>query len=148
MEAENDVAPEKVIQPRGVRYNVPILQHEQHDARQLELLLLAWTLLLYRHSRGEHIHFSWGLNEIGTTTNRTFEVNTSSLPWDAAGTVSTALEAVRNHLQQQLSESPLETSRYTLFFNDESAPSGSSCQANEEGDFPISWVSKRLLSST
>ena len=137
----NLVAPRRPTQTKGVRYDIPILREHQQGVNELEALLLAWSLLLYRHSHGEHVQYSWGLSELGTSTSRTFEVNTSTLSWSADNSVSTALGVFRSYLQDQLqSEYPIAADRFQFFFNDECAPSGSFSHINEEGDFSINWV--------
>lgn len=142
-------APEKPTPAKGLRYDVPIIRKHEQDIHQLEALLLAWALLLYRHSNGQHVQFSWGLSETGARTNNTFELSTSRLPWGAADSISIALEGIRGYLRQQLqSETPIAADRYTFFFNDECAPDGSVSHVNETGDHSIGWVRSWILAST
>ncbi|KAF5020479.1 hypothetical protein F66182_7489 [Fusarium sp. NRRL 66182] len=126
---------------RGVRYDVPVLRKQQ-DSRELETLLLAWTLLLYRHSHGSHLEFSWGLSEIASSTCRTFTLNTAQLQWSGSDSVAAELDVVRTYLEQQLqSEYPLQADRYNFFFNDEPTPGGPSSQVTENGHLSVNWVS-------
>ncbi|KAK2674556.1 hypothetical protein RAB80_009540 [Fusarium oxysporum f. sp. vasinfectum] len=130
-------------QPRakGVRYDVPVLRKQQdQDSYELEILLLAWTLLLYRHSHGNHVEFSWGLSEIGSSTCRTFTLNTSKLQWDGSDSVASELKVFRNYLQQELqSEQPFETKGYKFFFNDEAATGEVVTDVTEEGELSVNW---------
>ncbi len=132
-------------QPRakGVRYEVPALRKQQdQDSYDLEILLLAWTLLLYRHSHGNHVEFSWGLSEIGSSTCRTFTLNTSKLQWDGGDSVASELKVFRNYLQQELqSEQPFETKEYKFFFNDEAATGEVVTNVTEDGELSVNWVS-------
>ncbi|CAM1507635.1 Fc.00g072760.m01.CDS01 [Cosmosporella sp. VM-42] len=137
--------PPNLAQGKGVKYDIPIFKNEQQEVYELEALLLAWTLFLYRQNHGEHVQYSWGLSEIGTFTSHTFEVDTSRLPWDSADSISTALGVFRSYLQQQLQrESQVAANRYLLYFNDELAPNGSSSHVNEEGNFSVAWGNVQL----
>ncbi|KAH7253325.1 hypothetical protein B0J15DRAFT_39227 [Fusarium solani] len=130
---------------KGVRYDVPVLRQHQQDSYEVEALLLAWTLLLYRHSHGNHVQFSWGLSEIGSQTSRTFELNTTRLQWSADSSVATELDVIRDYLRQQLqSEEPIQADKYTLFFNDESATGDAVSHVTEEGDLSMSWGNVQL----
>ncbi|KAF4345070.1 AM-toxin synthetase (AMT) [Fusarium beomiforme] len=130
-------------QPRtkGVRYDVPVLRKQQdQDSYELEILLLAWTLLLYRHSHGNHVEFSWGLSEIGSSTCRTFTLNTSKLQWDGSDSVTSELKVFRSYLQQELqSEQPFETKGYKFFFNDEAATGEVVTNVTEDGELSVKW---------
>ncbi|KAM0559936.1 hypothetical protein ACHAPJ_003887 [Fusarium lateritium] len=124
---------------KGVRYDVPVLRKHQ-DNYELEILLLAWTLLLYRHSHGNHVEFSWGLSEIGSSTCRTFTLNTSKLQWNGSDSIATELDVFRSYLQQQLqSEQPIQADRYKFFFNDEAVSGDLVSEVTEEGDFSVNW---------
>ncbi|KAJ4172548.1 Non-ribosomal peptide synthetase [Fusarium falciforme] len=130
---------------KGVRYDVPILRQHQQDSYELEALLLAWTLLLYRHSHGNHVQFSWGLSEIGSQTSRTFELNTTRIQWSADSSVATELDVTRDYLRQQLQlEEPIQANKYTLFFNDESATGDAVSYVTEDGDLSMSWGNVQL----
>ncbi|KAI1023938.1 hypothetical protein LB504_005342 [Fusarium proliferatum] len=130
-------------QPRakGVRYDVPVLRKQQgQDSYDLEILLLAWTLLLYRHSHGNHVEFSWGLSEIGSSTCRTFTLNTSKLQWDGSDSVASELQVFRSYLQQELqSGQPFETKGYKFFFNDEAATGEVVTNVTEDGELSVNW---------
>ncbi|KAF9774131.1 Non-ribosomal peptide synthetase [Fusarium sp. DS 682] len=130
-------------QPRtkGVRYDVPVLRKQQdQDSYELETLLLAWTLLLYRHSHGNFVEFSWGLSEIGSSTCRTFTLNTSKLQWDGSDSVASELKVFRGYLQQELqSEQPFETKGYKFFFNDEAATGEVVTKVTEDGELSVNW---------
>lgn len=132
-------------QPRakGVRYDVPVLRKQQdQDSYDIEILLLAWTLLLYRHSHGNHVEFSWGLSEIGSSTCRTFTLNTSKLQWDGGDSIASELQVFRSYLQQELqSEQPFETKGYKFFFNDEAATGEVVTNVTEDGELSVNWVS-------
>ncbi|KAM5373936.1 hypothetical protein ACJZ2D_006765 [Fusarium nematophilum] len=136
----------KSAQAKGVRYDVPVLREHHQDIHELEALLLAWTLLLYRHNHGNHVQFSWGLCETGASAGQIFEVNTSHLPLVADDSVTSALGAVRRYLQEQLgSESPVAADQYTLFFNDECPPTRDPIShANEDGDLSMGWGNIQL----
>lgn len=136
----------KPAQANGSWFDVPVLsskansQDSSHDIHQLEALLLAWALLLYRNSNGGPVQFSWSLSELGAATTTTFEVNTSTLGWTATDSVKVALDSIREYLRQQLdSEYPLAADRYTFSFNDEFAPDGSFSHL-KDGDHTMSWV--------
>lgn len=125
-------------QAKDLEFDVSILGEHEHDARGLDFLLLAWSLLLYRHSSGEHVQFSWGLSENGTSTRTTFEFNTSKLVWNPDEAISVALDGTRSYLQEHVTtENPITAGR-TFFFNDESAPAGSLDHVDESN--PVSWV--------
>ncbi|KAG5660295.1 hypothetical protein KAF25_003817 [Fusarium avenaceum] len=125
---------------QGVRYDVPALRKHQEHSYELEALLLAWSLLLYRHSHGNHVEFSWGLSEIGSETCRTFTLNTSKLQWDSSDSVASELEVFRSYLQQQLeSEKPVTTDGYRFFFNDEAAPGDVVNQVTQDGNLSVNW---------
>ncbi|KAH6896817.1 hypothetical protein B0T10DRAFT_475166 [Thelonectria olida] len=122
--SSGQLAPKKLAQ--ATRYQVPILTNLPEDASELEVLLLAWTLLLYRNSLGNHVQYSWRYSEIGSSTNTTLEVNTSKLQWNAADPVSTALEAIRGFLRNNIDpETTISVDRHAFLFNDEFAPPGS-----------------------
>ncbi|KAM0350534.1 hypothetical protein ACHAPU_003016 [Fusarium lateritium] len=124
---------------KGVRYDVPVLRKSQ-DSYELESLLLAWSLFLYRHSHGNPVEFSWGLNEIGSETCRTFTLNTSKLQWDSSDSVASELKVFRSYLQQQLqSEEPVKTEKYRFFFNDEAVAGDVASQVTEDGDLSVNW---------
>lgn len=129
-------------QAKGVRYDVPVLRkHHGQDRYELETLLLAWSLLLYRYNHGNHVEFSWGLSEIGSTTCRTFTLNTAKLQWDGNNSVASELEVLRTHLQQQLqSQGPVKTEGCRFFFNDEAAPGDLVNEVTEDGDISVNWV--------
>lgn len=130
------------LQTKGVRYDVPALRKHQEHSYELEALLLAWSLLLYRHSHGNHVEFSWGLGETGSETCRTFTLNTSKLQWDSSDSVASELEVFRSYLQQQLeSEKPVTTDGYRFFFNDEAASGDVVNQVTEDGNLSVNWVS-------
>ncbi|KAK7428259.1 Non-ribosomal peptide synthetase [Neonectria magnoliae] len=131
-------------QAKTLRFDVPILTNRREDVPELDALLLAWTLLLYRHNSGNHVQYSWSLSEIGASPNGSFELNTSKLPWEATDSVSTALDGIRGYLRQTLnSDTPVAAERFTLFFNDESAPDGSSSYV-QEGDYSMGWGNIQL----
>ena len=134
-------SPEKP-QAKGVRYDVPVLRkHHGQDSNELEMLLLAWSLLLYRHNHGNHVEFSWGLSEIGSTTCRTFTLNTAKLQWEGSNSVASELEVFRTYLQQQLqSQGPAKTEGCRFFFNDEAAPGDLVNEVIEKGDISVNWV--------
>ncbi|KAM0280109.1 hypothetical protein ACHAO9_011373 [Fusarium lateritium] len=127
-------------QTKGVRYDVPALRKHQEHSYELEAVLLAWSLLLYRHNHGNHVEFSWGLSEIGSETCRTFTLNTSKLQWDSSDSVASELEVFRGYLQQQLkTEEPVKTDGYRFFFNDEAAPGDVVNQVAQDGDISVNW---------
>lgn len=131
-----------VPQTKTVRHNVPVLRkHHEQDAQELEILLLAWSLLLYRHNHGNHVEFSWGLTEIGSSTCRTFTLNTAKLQWDGSNIVASELEVFKTYTQQQLqSEVPFKRDQYKLFFNDEPATGDLVNYITEDGDISVNWV--------
>ncbi|KAF4975480.1 hypothetical protein FZEAL_7743 [Fusarium zealandicum] len=132
-------------QAKGVRYDIPVLRDLQQSNYEIEALLLAWTLHLYRQSHGDHVQYTWGLCEKGSSAGRAFELNTSRLQWNADDPVSTALDVIRGYLRQQLqSESALEADRYTFFLNDEFAPGDAYSHANEQGDLSMTWGNVQL----
>ncbi|KAJ4003482.1 Non-ribosomal peptide synthetase [Fusarium irregulare] len=133
-------SPEKP-QAKGVRYDVPVLRkHQEQDSDGLEILLLAWSLLLYRHNHGNHVEFSWGLSEVRSTTCRTFTLNTAKLQWEGSNSVASELEVFRTYLQQQLqSQGPAKTEGCRFFFNDEAAPGDLVNEITEEGDISVNW---------
>ncbi|RGP80018.1 non-ribosomal peptide synthetase [Fusarium longipes] len=128
-------------QIKSVRHDVPLLRkHNEQDTHELETLILAWSLLLYRHSHGNHVEFSWGLSEIGSSTCRTFTLNTAKLQWEGSNSVTTQLEVFKTYLQQQLqSEVPSKKDGYRFFFNDEPAPGDLVNQVTEDGDISVNW---------
>ncbi|CAG1997412.1 unnamed protein product [Fusarium graminearum] len=130
-----------VPQTKTVRHNVPVLRkHHEQDAQELEILLLAWSLLLYRHNHGNHVEFSWGLTKIESSTCRTFTLNTAKLQWDGSNIVASELEVFKTYTQQQLqSEVPSKRDQYKLFFNDEPATGDLVNYINEDGDISVSW---------
>ncbi|KAF4996410.1 hypothetical protein FDECE_12446 [Fusarium decemcellulare] len=130
---------------KGVRYDVPILRQLQQDSYQVEALLLAWTLHLYRQNHGNHIQYSWGLSEVSSSSCRTFELNTAKLQWNADDTVATELEVIRGHLREQLqSETPLQADQYKFFFNDEPASGDATSHVTEEGNPSMGWGNVQL----
>jgi hypothetical protein len=138
--SSEQLAPKKLAQAKGIRFDVRVLTNLPQDASELEVLLLAWTLLLYRNSLGNHVQYSWRYSEIGSSTNTTLEVNTSKLQWNAADSISTALGAIRGFLQNNIDpETTLSVDRHTFLLNDEFAPPGSFTPFKEG---PImDWVS-------
>jgi hypothetical protein len=133
-------------QIKSVRHDVPVLRkHHEHDTYELEILLLAWSLLLYRHSHGNHVEFSWGLSEIGSSTCRTFTLNTAKLQWEGSNSVASELKVFKTYLQQQLqSEVPVKKEQCRFFFNDEPAPGDLVNQVSEDGDISVNWVTALL----
>ncbi|KAM0304292.1 hypothetical protein ACHAPM_002372 [Fusarium culmorum] len=128
-------------QTKSVHHNVPVLRkHHEQDNQELEILLLAWSLLLYRHNHGNHVEFSWGLTEIGSSTCRTFTLNTAKLQWDGSNSVASGLEIFKTYIQQQLqSEVPFKREQYRFFFNDEPATGDLVNQVTEDGDISVNW---------
>lgn len=160
VECAVESAPKKPAQANGSWFDVPVLsskansqdvnsqdassQDPSHDIHQLEALLLAWALLLYRNSNGSPVQFSWSLSELGAATTTTFEVNTSTLGWTATDSVKVALAGIREYLRQQLdAEYPLAADRYTFSFNDEFAPDGSFSHL-KDGDHTMTWGNVQL----
>jgi hypothetical protein len=129
-------------QTKSVRHDVPVLRkHHEQDTQELEILLLAWSLLLYRHNHGNHVEFSWGLTEIGSSTCHTFTLNTAKLQWDGSNSVASELQVLRTYIQQQLpSEVSYTRDSYKFFFNDEPAQGGLVNQITQEDDISVNWV--------
>lgn len=130
-------------QAKSVCYDVPVLRkHHDQENYELEIILLAWSLLLYRHSHGNHIEFSWGLSEIGSSTCHTFTLNTAKLQWEGGNSVASELEVLRTYLQQNLqSTGTAKTEGYRFFFNDEAAPGDLINEITKDGDISVNWVS-------
>ena len=130
----------------AVQYDVPILQGRQDDGYHLEVLLLAWTLLLHRQSNGNHVEYSWGLCDVENHTCRTFGLSTSSLSFSRTDSVSVVLDSIRNYLRELLpSESPVAVDRYTLVLTDERAASDTFYRAKDNGKVSIDWVSPQAF---
>ncbi|KAJ5178893.1 hypothetical protein N7492_002103 [Penicillium capsulatum] len=105
---------------RFVRFNVSLLRTREFQGREVDLILLAWSLLLYRYSNGNQVEFTWGRN--GTAADYTFDFNTASVAWTASDPISTALEAVASYRQRVQANSLVALDNAVVFFNDECAP--------------------------
>lgn len=104
-----------------VRFDVPLLRATEYRGREVDLLLLAWSLLLYRYSNGSHIQFTWGQN--GTAADFTFDFNSVNIYWDVSDPVSKALKDVQKYREQVRAENLVVIDNAIVFFNDECAPS-------------------------
>lgn len=112
-------APEKRL-ARFVRFNVPLLRVREFQGREVDVLLLAWSLLLYRYSNGSQVEFTWGRN--GTAADFTFDFSTSSIAWVASNPISEALEGVASYRQRIQANRLVALDNAIVFFNDECAP--------------------------
>ncbi|KAJ5310531.1 uncharacterized protein N7443_002992 [Penicillium atrosanguineum] len=112
-------APKKYL-ATFVRFDVPIVRASEYSGHEVELLLLAWALLLYRYSNGNHVQFTWGRN--GTTAGFTSNFDTS-VSWDASDPVARALESVQSYRQETQAGNLVALDNAVLFLNDECAPS-------------------------
>lgn len=115
-----------------VRFDVSLLRASEHRGREVDLLLLAWSLLLYRYSNGNHVQFTWGQN--GTAANFTLDFNTANIAWDASDPVSKALEEVEEYRKQVRAEGLVAIDNSIVFFNDECAPSDLPIVQVRDGD--------------
>ncbi|KAJ5151019.1 uncharacterized protein N7482_010271 [Penicillium canariense] len=106
---------------RFVRFDVPLVRASEYHGQEVDLLLLAWALLLYRYSNGNQVQLTWGRN--GTAADVTFDFSTASIACDAADAISVALEGVRSYRQQIQAGKLIALDNAVVFFNDECAPS-------------------------
>ncbi|KAJ5102919.1 hypothetical protein N7532_003448 [Penicillium argentinense] len=125
-------APKKLL-ARFARFDVPLLRASEYRGHEVDLLLLAWALLLFRHSNGNHIEFTWGRNE--TAADFTFNFGTSGLSWSTSELIAKALEGVQSYRQQIQAGKLVALDEAIVFFNDECAPSDLSSNARvSDGD--------------
>ena len=128
---------------RFVRFDVALLRARDFQGREVDLLLLAWSLLLYRYSNGNHVEFTWGRN--GTAAHFTFDFGTASIAWSASEPISVALEGVQNYRQKIQANSLVALDNAIVFFNDECAPRDLPSSARvSDGDAlggGMAWVS-------
>lgn len=106
---------------RFARYDVPLLRASEYRGHEVELLLLAWALLLYRYSNGNNVEFTWGRN--GTAADFTFNCGTANLNWSLSQTIEQALESLRSYRKQIQADKLVDLDNAIVFFNDECAPS-------------------------
>ncbi|KAI5468008.1 hypothetical protein BGZ63DRAFT_344835 [Mariannaea sp. PMI_226] len=120
-------APQKQTLVKGSRFDVPSLTKNCPDGSTgFEVVLLAWTLLLYRNNLGNHVQYSWRLSELGTSKSANFELDTSKIQWRATDSFSTALEAIQAYLRQRVDpDSHITLERFSILLNDEFAPPSS-----------------------
>lgn len=130
---------------RFARFDVPLLRASAYRSHEVDLLLLAWALLLYRYSNGNHVEFTWGRN--GTAADFTFDFGTSGLSWSSSETIAKALEDVRSYRQQIQADKLVALDNAIVFFNDECAPSDLPSNARvSDGDSlggGMTWVSRK-----
>lgn len=112
-------APKKRL-ARFIRFDVPLLRAREFQGREVDLLLLAWSLLLYRYNNGNQVEFTWGRN--GTAADFTFDLSTSDLAWAPSNPISKALGGVTSYRQQIQATSLVALDNAIVFFNDECAP--------------------------
>lgn len=129
-----------------VCFNVPIVRTSEFSGREVELLLLAWALLLYRYSNGNHIQFTWGRN--GTAADFTFNTSGS---WNASDPIAKALKSVQSYRQEIQAGSLAALDNAILFFNDECAPNDLPSNARvSDGDElggGMAWVRELLVAN-
>lgn len=111
-------APKKLA--RFIRFDVPLLVKSEFRGREVDLLLLAWALLLYRYSNGNPVEFTWGRN--GTGADFTFDFSTTSAAWSPTISIASALKSVENAREQAHAGHLVDVDNAIVFFNDESAP--------------------------
>jgi hypothetical protein len=127
---------------RFVQFNVPLLRKSEFQGHEVDLLLLAWALLLYRYSNGNHVEFTWGRN--GTGADFTFDFSTASAAWSPAIAIATALKSVAESREQVNAKSLVDLHGAIVFFNDECVPRDLSSNARvSDGDAlggGMAWV--------
>ncbi|CAG7952942.1 unnamed protein product [Penicillium salamii] len=124
-------APKKLA--RFIRFNVPLLAKSEFQGREVDLLLLAWALLLYRYSNGNPVEFTWGRN--GTGADFTFDFSSSSAGWSPAMSLTSALETIEKSRQEVHAGHLVDVDNAIVFFNDECAPRDLSSNARvSDGD--------------
>ncbi|KAJ5590150.1 hypothetical protein N7450_004122 [Penicillium hetheringtonii] len=106
---------------RFARFDVPLLRAAEYRGHEVDLLLLAWALLLYRYSNGSPVEFTWGRN--GTAADFTFNFGTSGLNWSCSDTIAKVLAGLQAYRQQIQTDKLVALDRAIVFFNDECAPS-------------------------
>lgn len=137
-------APKKLA--RFIRFNVPLLAKSEFQGREVDLLLLAWALLLYRYSNGNPVEFTWGRN--GTGADFTFDFSSSSAGWSPAMSLTSALETIEKSRQEVHAGHLVDVDNAIVFFNDECAPRDLSSNARvSDGDAlggGMAWVSFKV----
>jgi hypothetical protein len=127
---------------RFVQFDVPLLRKSEFQGREVDLVLLAWALLLYRYSNGNLVEFTWGRN--GTGADFTFDFSTASASWSPEIPISTALESVEKSRKQLHIGKLVAFDNAIVFFNDECAPRDLSSNARvSDGDAlggGMAWV--------
>jgi hypothetical protein len=127
---------------RFVRFDVPLLRKSEFQGREVDLVLLAWALLLYRYSNGNPVEFTWGRN--GTNADFKFEFSTAIAGWNPAIPISTALESVEKSREEVHAGKLVAVDNTIVFFNDECAPRELSGNARvSDGDAlggDMAWV--------
>ncbi|KAJ5329217.1 hypothetical protein N7452_009607 [Penicillium brevicompactum] len=128
---------------RFIRFDVPLLVKSEFQGREVDLLLLAWALLLYRYSNGNPVEFTWGRN--GTGADFKFDFSTASAAWNPAISIAGALETVQKSRQEAHAGHLVDVDNGIVFFNDECAPRDLSSNARvSDGDAlggGMAWVS-------
>lgn len=131
-----------------VPFDAPLLRASDYRGREVDLLLLAWSLLLYRYSNGNHIQFTWGLN--GTAADSIFAFNTGNISWDASDPISKALEEIAKYRKQVQSERLVALDGAIVFVNDECAPSdlpGAQVSNSDALGGGMAWVKDTQIST-
>lgn len=130
---------------RFARFDVPLLRAAEYRGHEVDLLLLAWALLLYRYSNGSPVEFTWGRN--GTAADFTFNFGTSGLNWSCSDTIAKVLAGLQAYRQQIQTDKLVALDRAIVFFNDECAPSDLPSNAwVSDGDAlggGMTWVRKQ-----
>lgn len=113
--------PPKKRLAKFIPFDVPFVRANGYRGHEVDLLLLAWYLLLYRYSNGNHIPFTWGTN--GPAADFTFDFTTSTMTWNASDSIAKALEGVESYRQLKEVRSLIALDNAIVFFNDKCAPS-------------------------
>jgi hypothetical protein len=112
----------------------------KHQSRKLEVVLLAWAVVLYHQNHCADIRFSWGLYNIDnhelSSTPEVFD--SSAIRLDEKTPVSGALERLQVYVQQT-QDGPLIERAATIFLNDEVAPD-SIFGTSQSNGHSASWV--------
>lgn len=132
---------------RFIQFDVPLLVKREFQGREVDLLLLAWALLLYRYSNGDPVEFTWGRN--GTGADFTFDFSTASAAWSPISSIASALKSVEKSREQVKAGHLVNIEDAVLFFNDECAPRDLPTTARvSDGDAlggGMAWVSSAAV---
>lgn len=129
------------------QFDVPLLLKREFQGREIDLLLLAWALLLYRYSNGNPVEFTWGRN--GAGADFTCDFSTAGAAWNPVNSIASTLKSVEKSREQVKAGDLVNIEDTVVFFNDECAPCDLPTTARvSDGDAlggGMAWVSSAAV---